>query len=118
MKHHGLCHLQLTVSDLDRSVRFYSTAFGLELLHQGGTMAFLRTPGRHECLTLRQGSPCGPQPDGGIHHFGFPLQDAAELEAAIAEVLRAGGILLERGALEGGTPTAFLADPDGYRIQI
>lgn len=32
--------------------------------------------------------------------------------------MRAGGRLVEKGALEGGIPTAFVEDPDGYRIQI
>ena len=118
MKHRGLCHLHLAVRDIERSIRFYVEAFGLEVLHQRGDMAFLRTPGMHECLTLRQQT--GPRVGdaGGIDHFGFPLQDPADLDTAIEQIVRAGGRLLEKGALEGGLPTAFLADPDGYRIQI
>ncbi len=34
------------------------------------------------------------------------------------EIVAAGGTLIEKGELEGGIPTAFIEDPDGYRIQI
>ena len=118
MKHRGLCHIHLAVRDLERSLRFYAQAFGLELMYRRGDMAFLRTPGRHECLTLRQIDDPRTGDAGGIDHFGFPLEDPAELEAAIEQVIRAGGQLLQRDALEGGIPTAFVADPDGYRIQL
>ena len=118
MRHRGLCHIHLAVRDIARSIRFYESAFGLELLHRSGEMAFLRTPGRHECLTLRQVEDGRAGDVGGIDHFGFPLEDPSELDAAIDEVLAAGGRLIERGALEGGVPTAFVADPDGYHIQL
>jgi catechol 2,3-dioxygenase-like lactoylglutathione lyase family enzyme len=99
-------------------MRFYAQAFGLEVLHQTGDMVFLRTPGRHECVTLRRDSGSRVGDAGGIDHFGFPLENPAELDAAIEEVLRAGGRLIHKGEIEGGVPTAFVADPDGYRIQL
>ena len=55
---------------------------------------------------------------GGIDHFGFPLIDTNDLDDAIAEVEAAGGRLIEREIIGGGLPTAFVADPDGYRIQL
>ena len=55
---------------------------------------------------------------GGIDHFGFPLVDAIDLDDAIREVEAAGGRLIEKSEIGGGLPTAFVADPDGYRIQI
>jgi catechol 2,3-dioxygenase-like lactoylglutathione lyase family enzyme len=118
MKHKGLRHLHLVVRDLDRSVRFYEQAFGLKVLHRRPEMAFLHTPGVAEALTLRQEASDLAGQRGGVDHFGFPLDDPAELDAAIEEIVRAGGRLVEKGALEGGIPTAFVEDPDGYRIQI
>jgi len=120
MKHKGMIHIHLLVSDLSRSVAFYERAFGLKVIlrHEEQGMAFLQTPGTAELVTLKQERSARVGQQGGIDHFGFPLADARELEAAIAEVVAAGGRLLERDTLAGGYPTAFVADPDGYRIQI
>ena len=50
--------------------------------------------------------------------FGFRLLDKATLDAAIADVERAGGQLIERGERAPGDPFAYIADPDGYRIEL
>ncbi len=119
MRHRGMTHLHLVVQDLERSVRFYREVFGLEeVLRHEPDMVFLRTPGSSEILTLKQESSDRVGLNGGIDHFGFPLVDPRELDAAIADIERAGGRLLARETLAGGYPTAFVADPDGYRIQI
>jgi len=69
-------------------------------------------------VTLKQEAGERAGQSGGIDHFGFPLADPRDLDEAIREVERAGGRLIERTTLAGGYPTAFVADPDGYRIQI
>ena len=55
---------------------------------------------------------------GGIAHFGFRLVDPGDIDHAIAEVERAGGRLLRRGEFAPGLPYAYVADPDGYEIEI
>ncbi len=52
-----------------------------------------------------------------IAHFGFSVVDG-DLEAAIKEVKKAGGKLLERGQHSPGAPYAYVADPDGYVIEL
>jgi catechol 2,3-dioxygenase-like lactoylglutathione lyase family enzyme len=51
-------------------------------------------------------------------HFGFRLIDAKDIDAAVAEVARAGGKLLRRGEFGPDQPYAYVADPDGYEIEI
>ena len=76
-------------------------------------MSFLVRPGFSDVITLRVSGM------HGVDHFGFMLKDAAQLDEAIAELERCGGRLIERTKLEPtGTHSAFLADPDGYRVQI
>jgi predicted enzyme related to lactoylglutathione lyase len=55
---------------------------------------------------------------GGVAHFGFRLVDAADIDAAAAEVERAGGKILSRGDFCPGEPYLFAADPDGYVVEI
>ena len=50
--------------------------------------------------------------------FGFRLVDPDDIDRAIAEVERAGGRLLRRGEFAPGLPYAYVADPDGYEIEI
>ena len=120
MRHRGMIHIHLLVRDLERSIRFYRQAFGLAVVlrNQAERMAFLQTPGTGEIVTLRENESDLVGRCAGIDHFGFPLVDANELEDAIREVEAAGGRLIERATIAGGYPTAFVADPDGYRIQI
>jgi catechol 2,3-dioxygenase-like lactoylglutathione lyase family enzyme len=55
---------------------------------------------------------------GGVDHFGFRLKPNVDLDAAIAEVVQAGGKLVERGEHGPGSPYAYVADPDGYLIEL
>ena len=54
----------------------------------------------------------------GLTHFGFRLVDASDIDLAVREVERAGGTLLRRGEFSPGFPYAYVADPDGYEIEI
>jgi hypothetical protein len=55
---------------------------------------------------------------GSIAQFGFHLVDRSELDAGIEEVEQPSGKLLSQGK-EGGRPSyAYVADPDGYVIEL
>ncbi len=112
METHGLNHIHLHVRDLEKSLRFYE-AFGFRKVADYEDKSFLVRPGYTDILTLRLSGM------HGVDHFGFMLKDAAGLDAAIAELESLGGQLLEKTILEpGGTPSAFVLDPDGYHVQI
>lgn len=115
----GLTHIHLVVRDLERSLKFYTTVFGLkEQFRQGRHMVFLNTPGSRDLVTLNQAGTELAGVTGGVDHFGFRLEDPADLDAAIAEVERAGGKLVERGEHSPGVPFAYVKDPDGYVIEL
>jgi hypothetical protein len=40
------------------------------------------------------------------------------MDAAIKTVERAGGTVLRRGEFSAGYPYAYVADPDGYEVEI
>lgn len=117
----GLTHIHLVVRDLERSLAFYQGAFGMvEMFREGPYMVFLRTPGAHDTITLNA-DPVGVAQvgqQGGVGHFGFRLKDPSQLDAAIASVEASGGRLVERGDHAPGVHFAYVADPDGYLIEL
>jgi catechol 2,3-dioxygenase-like lactoylglutathione lyase family enzyme len=120
IKTQGLTHIHLMVEDLDRSTRFYQQVFGMqELFHEGADMIFLRTPGSEDVITLHRrhdGQDTGAM--GSIAHFGFQHAEDADLDQAVAEIEAAGGRLIKRGKHGGTEAYAYVADPDGYIIEI
>ena len=117
----GLTHIHLVVRDLERSLRFYQGVFGMEeRFRDGPKMVFLNTPGSQDLITLNE-DPNEAKLAGvsaGIAHFGFRLSGSSNLDHAISEVEAAGGKLLRRGEHAPGAPFAYVADPDGYVIEL
>jgi catechol 2,3-dioxygenase-like lactoylglutathione lyase family enzyme len=117
VKTHGLTHLNLAVGDLDRAVAFYSQVFGVREYYRDAESVQVLGPGPHDVIAFQKsGDSAGKV--GGLSHFGFRLTDPADIDQAVAEVERAGGKLLRRGEFAPGLPFAYVADPDGYEIEI
>ena len=113
----GLSHLALAVRDPQASAAFYVSAFGCEVYVRGPDQWQVKGPGPHDVLAFDR----APQEAGrasGIRHFGFRLAAPEDLDAAVAAALGAGGRLLERGEFAPGAPYAFVADPDGYAVEL
>jgi catechol 2,3-dioxygenase-like lactoylglutathione lyase family enzyme len=117
----GLTHIHLVVRDLDRSLRFYQSVFGMEeRFRDGPKMIFLNTPGSQDLITLNE-DPAEAQlagVNGGVAHFGFRLANSTDLDTAIAEIEAAGGKLIRRGEHAPGVRFAYVEDPDGYVIEL
>jgi catechol 2,3-dioxygenase-like lactoylglutathione lyase family enzyme len=115
----GLTHVQLMVRDVERSLAFYQQVFGMEVqFWDGSDMVFVRTPGRRDTITLNQSDPARAGARGGIDHIGFRLIDKTRLDDAIQHVVEAGGRLVDRGEHAPGQPFAYVADLDGYVIEL
>ena len=115
----GLTHIHLVVTDLQASLKFYCDVFGMqERFWDGPSMVFLNTPGSKDTITLRQGEVGDSVGPGGVGHFGFRLAENQDLEAAIHDVTSNGGSLIGRGEHQPGNPFAYVADPDGYVIEL
>ena len=118
---YGLSHIQITVSDLNRSVRFYHELLGMKELRRFDHCVMMQTPGSHEIITIN----AKPEPHleggkmGGIAHFGFRLREAIEMDKILAEIARLGGkSMTQGGSKESGRLYAFGTDPDGYEIEL
>jgi len=117
VKTHGLSHIALSVLDPDRSLAFYRSVFGVrEYVRDASTIQVLG-PGPYDVLAFEK-RPVSAGVAGGIIHFGFRLARPEDIDAAVAAVEDAGGVVTSRGEFGPGLPYAFVRDPDGYEIEI
>ena len=126
----GLSHVNLNVSDIERSARFYQDVFGLELLtdytgpmgsHPHGRQMIFSTPGCADVIALSQVDGASVGGGGGLSHWGLNLQRDEDVDDAITQVMGAGGKLLSREEYEFEgirERHAYVADPDGYVIEL
>ena len=115
-------HVHLRVSDLDRSVGYYSKVIGLEVTQRfGGSAAFLSSDGYHHHLGLNTWDSRGgtPPPPGhtGLYHVAFLYPDRAALGRAVARALDA-GVKLTGAADHGVSQAVYFDDPDGNGIEL
>ena len=116
---YGLTHLALAVRDPERSLSFYAEVFGLRATHRDAGVIMAETPGAKDVVAFEKaGDEAEVGRPGGVRHFGFRLIDPVDIDRAVEEAVRAGGRLLRRGEFSPGFPFAYVADPDGYEIEI
>jgi catechol 2,3-dioxygenase-like lactoylglutathione lyase family enzyme len=117
VKTFGLTHVAVAVRDVGRAAAFYRNVFGaVEVYRQDGFVQ-LQTPGARDVLVF-EAKPELAGKSGGVAHFGFRLQNPADIDAAAKAVKDAGGVVKEQGEFVPGEPYLFATDPDGYEIEI
>jgi len=114
---HGLSHISLAVQDPQRSLEFYALVFGVREYYRDEDQIQVQGPGPFDVLAFER-KPTHAGNQGGIDHFGFRLKKPEDIALAVAEVQRGGGRLLRQGEFAPGLPFAYVADPDGYEIEI
>ena len=117
IKTHGLTHISLAVKDPDRSLQFYKSVFGVKEYYRDEGSIQVQGPGPHDVIAFERDHRAAGK-TGGITHFGFRLTTPKDLEKAVNEVRRAGGKILRQGEFAPGFPFVYIADPDGYEIEI
>ena len=117
-----LNHAVLFVADVDRSVRFYTEVFGMQLVSREARLAgaFLRLPrsGNHHDLGLFGVADAVPQParSVGLYHLGWQLDTVDELVEMRRVLLDAGAYTGESS--HGATKSIYGADPDGNQFEL
>jgi lactoylglutathione lyase len=106
-----LSHLNLDVTDLDRSERFYRDVLGLLVTRRSDSL-FIRCG--DAILVLAAGPPI----EGGTFHFGFRVADDAAVDAWFARLRTLDVPVVEMPARRGSVFVGRLRDPDGYAIEI
>jgi catechol 2,3-dioxygenase-like lactoylglutathione lyase family enzyme len=116
IKTHGLTHISLSVLDPDVSLAFYQKLLGVREYHREQDSIQALGPGAYDVMVFERRPMHGQR--GGIDHFGFRLTDPADIGEAIRQAEAAGGTILRQGEFSPGFPFVYIADPDGYEIEI
>lgn len=124
---HRLNHAVLYVSDLDRSVAFYTGVLGFRkvaMLPEGFQgAAFLQAPGStndHDLGLFAVGAGARASRAGrdevGLYHLAWEVDTLAELERTAARLAGAGA--LTGSSDHGTTKSLYAKDPDGLEFEV
>lgn len=119
-------HTMIRVTDLDKSIEFYTDVLGMNLIRRRDypsgefTLAFVgygdESDGAVIELTHNWGTSHYNLGDG-FGHIAISVRDAA---GACESIRGAGGnVIRDAGPMKhGGSVIAFVEDPDGYKIEL
>lgn len=121
-----LLHTMLRVGNLEQSIKFYTEILGMSLLRKKDypegkfSLAFLGygDEKHHTALELTYNWDTDNYNLGdGFGHLAIEVNDVYEAAEKIR--LSGGKIIREAGPMNAGTTIiAFVADPDGYEIEL
>lgn len=119
----GIDHIAIVVSDMDRSLEFYTATLGMELIKDGRPegglkKSFVGTGGKTLLALTEDKNRSGAAAERveGVNHIAFYVDD----------IDRAGGSLREKGVRiieekvdqDGRTTACHFLDPDGLELEI
>lgn len=104
-------HVNLSVTDLDTSIGFYSSLFNAEpsVIKKDYAKWMLEDPRVNFAITTRGSRK-------GIDHLGIQVEDADELNEVYAQLKTAGGPILEEGETTccyANSEKNWIFDPEG-----
>lgn len=120
----GLTHIALPVTDVDRSIKFYSTYAGMEVIHRrldsetGVAVVWLCDRTRPFAIVLIQTDSVHPVLSP-FAHLGVGCKSRKYVDNLCAQAKQE-GVLVEEPK-DSGYPIgywAFLRDPDGHTLEL
>ena len=115
-------HVHLKVSDLNKSIKFYSEVLGFKVMtRMGNSAAFLSAGGYHHHIGLNTWESANgkqpPQGSTGLYHFAILVPSRKEL-ARVFKRLMEHDYPIEGASDHGVSEAIYLKDPDGNGIEI
>lgn len=121
-----LLHTMLRVSDLQKSIDFYTQVLGMKLLRKSEnseykyTLAFLGYGDESDSTVLELTYNWGVSEYDLGSGYGHIAIETDDIYATCEKIKEMGGqVTREAGPVKGGTTViAFVKDPDGYMIEL
>jgi catechol 2,3-dioxygenase-like lactoylglutathione lyase family enzyme len=120
----GIGHIDLTVSDADRSARWWEEVLGFRLVDVRDDRGMHRRAVMHPCgaavIMVTHSNPSSDRFDEraiGLDHFALHVPDRAALEAW-AEHLDDLGVAHSGVQEENGGPLIVFRDPDNIQLEL
>jgi len=122
----GIAHIQLSVSDMERSIPFYE-----KLLHSMEMVTLIHSPQYFYCVGGRTGVAIAPidvefkdqlfdQRRAGLHHLCFRARSREDVDAIYQTALELSAKIIrapEENNWAPGYYSVLFEDPDGIRIE-
>ncbi|MGH9313683.1 MAG: VOC family protein [Vicinamibacterales bacterium] len=109
--------VHLAISDLDRSIAFYTDRLGFRVHRRDGDAAYLGAGGPDLLVLIR--TPAAPRVRGttGLYHFAILVPSRGDLARSLRRLAETDTVM--QGFADHGVSEAlYLADPDGNGIEI
>jgi catechol 2,3-dioxygenase len=115
-------HVHLKVSNIDRSLEFWSGVLGFDVFaRMGDQAAFISAGGYHHHIGLNtwESKDAGPPPRNttGLFHVAVRYPDRAALADALRRVIAA-GIPIDGASDHGVSEAIYLRDPDENGVEL
>ena len=115
-------HVHLKVSDLERSLDFYTKVLGFELVQRYGSQAaFISAGGYHHHIGLNTwhslGAPPAPVRSTGLFHIAILFPSRRDLAAALQNLIKK-NVQIEGASDHGVSEAIYFSDPDHNGIEI
>ncbi|NMO22549.1 VOC family protein [Pyxidicoccus fallax] len=119
-------HVGITVTNLERSTRFYRDVFGFEVTaesrEKGREFVFLSEGKRLVLALWPQGTERFDRNRAGLHHLSFQVEGMFEVKEVEKKLKSLGVAFLHDGVVPHGEGLSsggiFFEDPDGTRLEI
>ena len=113
----GLNHFLFSVSDLDKSIKFYQDVFDAKLLVEGRSTAYFDLNGMWLALNLEQNIPRN-EINQSYTHVAFTIEEA-DFYNAYDKLEKLGvNILTGRPRDERDKKSIYFTDPDGHKFEF
>ena len=121
-----ILHTMIRCGDLERSIAFYTGVLGMRLLRRSEneqgkySLAFVGYRDEREEAAIELTYNWGVASYDHGTAFGHIAVEVDDVYAACEAIRKAGGtVTRDAGPVKGGTTIiAFVADPDGYKIEL
>lgn len=116
----GIDHINISVRDLERSLRFYRDLFGFEIVKDGRERKnrpyIILSNGGRAFLALHENAATREPEQPFINHWGFATGDLDE----VRRKLRDAGVGVEGDRMHEWehSRSLYIRDPDGHEIEL